>query len=138
MIMKKILSLFIVMLLFHGCSDPDGLWDKMKWYAEVPVNKASDGTYIVSADGETLSFICKNYSYSWLSFITCNGKAIYSITVDDDYHSFSTDWLKVEIEGRRLVIVFEANETDEDKLLDVDVTAGDIFYKFKFKQLAHN
>ena len=105
----------------------------MKWRAETPVDKASDGTYIVSADGETLAFYCKNY-HPWFDNVTCNGKYY---ELDDSRRSFSTDWVKGEINGKRMLITFEANETGEDKLLEIDVTAGDVFEWFKFRQLAH-
>ncbi len=48
----------------------------------------------------------------------------------------TTDWFKAEIDGNVLKVVFEANDTAEQRPLQLTVTAGDIFFEFTFKQLA--
>ena len=48
-----------------------------------------------------------------------------------------TDWFKAEISGNKLKVVFEDNDTKEERLLQLIVTVGDTFYTFRFKQFAN-
>ncbi len=59
------------------------------------------------------------------------------MNVSINHHTITTVWFKAEISGNKLKVVFEANETAEERPLLLTVTAGDIFYTFKFMQLAN-
>ena len=129
--------LAFIALSLAACGDKDGDWDPMVWKAEVKVQK-TDGIYSVPATGTELVFSCKNYSFPWIEYAVSNEKTYYHNPESDDYHALSDDWFKAEISGNRLTVVFETNETSEERVLQLIVTAGDIFYTFKFKQLASN
>ena len=121
-----------------SCSsdDPDGKWDPMAWEAEVPVQK-TDGVYMVPANGTEFTFSCQNYSSPWIENAVSNREYHYPPREANDYHTILADWFKAEISGNKLTVVFEANETAEQRPLQLTVTAGDIFYSFKFMQLAN-
>ncbi|MBR5749298.1 MAG: BACON domain-containing protein [Prevotella sp.] len=136
-IWRSILVATVAVLSFNSCSDdPDGKWDPMVWKAEVPV-QTSDGVYNVSANGTVFTFSCQNYSAPWVDSAVSNGKYYYPPREANDYHTISADWFKVETSGNKLKVVFEANETKQERPLQLTVTAGDIFYTFKFKQVAN-
>lgn len=64
--MKKLLSLLIFGLaLLCSCVEPDGLWDPMKWKANVPGMK-KDHVIVVPSAGGTYTLKCKNYSSFWI------------------------------------------------------------------------
>ena len=137
----KILRIAFAMLAafsLASCSsdDPDGKWDSMAWEAEVSVQK-TDGVYAVPANGTEFTFSCQNYSSPWIENAVSNGKNYYPPREANDYHTISADWFKAEMSGNKLTVVFEANETAAARPLQLTVTAGDIFYTFKFMQLAN-
>ena len=122
-------------LSLASCSsdEPDGKWDSMVWKAEVPV-QTTDGVYTVLETGTEFTFSCQNYSSPWIEDALSNGEHYYPPREANDYHTITTDWFKAEMSGNKLKVVFEANKTAEDRTLQLTVTAGDIFYTFKFKQ----
>lgn len=128
----------VAVLSLASCSsdDPVGKWDPMVWKAEVPI-QMNDDVYNVSADGTEFTFSCQNYSRPWVENALSDGKYYYPPRNVDDYFSISAEWFKVKISGNKLKVVFEANETAEERPLQLTVTAGDIFYTFKFKQGAN-
>ena len=133
-IWRNILLMTVAVLSFNSCSDdPDGKWPSMVWKAEVPV-QMTDGVYDVSANGAEFTFSCQNYSSPWIEGAVSNGENYYPPREANIFHTISTDWFKAETSGNILKVVFEANETAETKPLQLNVTAGDIFYTFKFKQ----
>ena len=118
-----------------SCSDdPDGKWDPMVWKAEVPV-QTTEGVYTVSETGTEFTFSCKNYSTPWIENAESNGEYYYPPREANDYHTITTDWFKAETSSNTLKVVFESNETAEERPLQLTVTAGDIFYTFKFTQI---
>lgn len=134
----KILRLTLVMLAAFSlvsCDEKDGDWDSMVWKAEVPM-QFTDGVYNVPATGTEVSFTCHNYSSPWLENAVANGEYYYPPREANDYHTISADWFKAEIDGNKLKVVFDANDTEKERPLQLTVTAGDIFYTFKFKQFA--
>lgn len=138
----KILRLALVMLAascFASCNldDPDGKWDPMKWKADVPV-QTTDGVYTIRAVGEELTFSCRNYSSPWIASAVSNGEYFYPPREANDFNTITTDWFRAETSGNKLNVVFEANETTSERRLELTVTAGDIFYTFKFKQFANS
>lgn len=136
-----LIGAFVVLATFAlgSCNfdDPDGLWDPMVWKAEVPVQK-TDGVYAVSSTGGGFTFSCRNYSGPWMAGAVSNGEDYFPPFESDDcnYHVITTDWFRAEISGNKLQVVFEANDTKEERNLSLTVTAGDIFYTFYFKQFA--
>ena len=134
---RIILVMTVAVLLFNSCSDDtDGKWDSMVWKADVPV-QTTDGIYIASANGAEFTFSCQNYSSPWVENAVSNKEYYFPPREANNYHTISADWFKAEISGNKLKIVFEANETAEEKPLQLTVTAGDIFYTFKFKQIVN-
>ena len=119
-----------------SCDKKDGHWDSMIWKAEVPI-QITDGVYNVSVTGTELSFTCLNYSSPWIENALANGKRYFPPREANDYHTISADWFKAEISGNKLKVVFEANDTEKERPLQLIVTAGDIFHAFKFKQFVN-
>lgn len=138
----KILRVVFVMTLaalsLASCSSDtsDGKWDPMVWEAEAPVQKTGS-VYTAPADGTEFTFSCQNYSSPWIENALSNGKYYYPPREANDYHTVSADWVKAEISGNKLKVVVEANDTAEERTLQLTVTAGDIFYTFNFMQLAN-
>ena len=119
-----------------SCDKKDGHWDSMIWKAEVPI-QITDGVYNVSVTGTEVSFSCLNYSSPWIENALANGKRYFPPREANDYHTISADWFKAEISGNKLKVVFEANDTEKERPLQLIVTAGDIFHTFKFKQFVN-
>ena len=129
------------MLSLASCSsdEKDGDWDTMVWKAEVPVVKTTDGIYDVSADGGTFTFTCRNYSKPWFSDANEDGKEFLPPYMHDiDYGLIYSENFRAEIHGNRLTIDFKANDGTQARNTTITVTAGDIFYTFRFKQFASN
>ena len=138
-ILRIILVMTVAVLSLSSCSSDDnsyGKWNAMVWEAEVPA-QTTDGVYTASANGAEFTFTCQNYTFPWIESAVSNGAYFFPPREDNNYHTVSADWFKAEINGNQLKVVFEANETAEEKPLQLTVTAGDIFYTFKFKQLAN-
>ena len=130
--------LVLAAVTVSSCSDDkDGDWDSMVWKAEVPVVYTTDGIYDVSADGDTFMFTCRNYSSPWIDNAVSAGEHYYPPREANDYHSITADWFKAEINGNKLKVTFEDNETKEERPLDLTVTAGDIFHTFRFRQFTN-
>ena len=115
----------------------DGDWDPMVWKAEVPVVKTTDGIYEVSADGATFTFSCLNYSKPWFSEAEVDGEPILPPYMDEiGYGLIYGENFRAEIHGNKLSIEFKPNKTAQTTNTSITVTAGDIFYTFRFKQFA--
>lgn len=128
--------MFMALAVFYlaSCSDAkDGDWDPMVWKAEVSV-QSSDGAYIVSPAGDELTFSCRNYSRPWIENAESGGEYIFPHREANDFCTITAEWFKAEISENRLSVVFDANETGENRTVQLTVTAGDIFHTFKFKQ----
>ena len=113
----------------------------MVWKAEVPVVKSGD-SFEVSDRGETIVFTCRNYSKPWLAVVMSGETQVFPERIFQDIeindrHKVTTDWFTVEIVGNKLIISFGPNKESWEQLLNLTVTAGDIFYTFNFRQLAH-
>lgn len=135
----KIWRLVFVMLAVFSiasCDDADGDWDPMVWKAEVPV-QTTDGIYNVSKTGGEFMFSCRNYSSPWIEGAASNEGYYYPPREENNYHTITADWFKAEINGNKLRVVFEENDTKEERSLHLTITAGDIFHTFKFKQFAN-
>jgi hypothetical protein len=128
------------MLSLASCSsdDKDGDWDPMVWKAEVPVVKTTDGIYEVSADGATFTFSCRNYSRPWIEQAASGDRYFLPDREKGDFHTITADWFRAEVVGNKLTVSFEPNKKPTEQSLSLTVTAGDIFYTFKFKQFAQS
>ena len=130
---------FVVFAAFSlaSCSSDrnDGDWDSMVWKAEVPVVKTTDGIYDVSADGATLTFSCRNYSKPWFSEAKVDGEQIIPPYMDEINNKLIYgENFRAEIHGNKLTVDFKANDSAQPRNTTITVTAGDIFYTFRFKQ----
>ncbi|MBE6341136.1 MAG: hypothetical protein E7069_10455 [Bacteroidales bacterium] len=104
----------------------DGDWDPMEWE---PKHSVYDGVYYIQAKGDTVSFVCKNYSSPWL----CGAFTDYAYTNNDTDTSIIGEWFSASFEGNKFTIIFAQN-TSSERSTEITVTAGDIFDNFKFTQ----
>lgn len=58
--------------------------------------------------------------------------------MDIDYALIYSENFRAEILGNKLTVDFKANETSQIRNTAITVTAGDIFYTFRFKQSANS
>ena len=111
----------------------------MIWETEVPVTKQDD-TYLVAATGGEFTFSCVNYSTPWISIFVCP-KELYRPTVENGFPVnpmiVSLDWFRAEMKGNQLKVTFYENQQTEERPMKVDVSAGDVFYSFYFRQSAN-
>ena len=139
---KKIWRLaFAILAAFSlaSCSsdEPEGKWDPMIWKAENPVAQTQDKVYDVSADGATFTFSCSNYSRPWFSEAEVDGEPILPPYMDEiDYGLIYDESFRAEMHGNKLTVDFKANDSAQPRNTKITVTAGDIFYTFRFKQFA--
>lgn len=127
---------FMMLAVVFSCDRQDGNWDSMLWKAEDPM-VIDNGIYDVSDRGGTFTFTCRNYSRPWIENAVSGEGYHYPERKNNDYNTILTDWFKAEIVGKKLTVSFEPNMESRDQFLSLTVTAGDIFYTFKFKQFAH-
>lgn len=133
---RIVLTLLVVLSIVSCNKDlPDGNTSPMEWVLEESVPSYANN-YSVSATGGEFVFFCKNYSSPWLSNAKSNGQYFYPDTGNNSPRTITTDWFKAELSGNVLKVVFKANDTAEQRSLQLTVTAGDIFFEFTFKQLA--
>ena len=131
----------VITLTSCNSDEYDGDWDNMIWKTEVKATE-QDGTYLVAATGGELTFSCKNYQHPWISEALYAGEYYNPDVQDDEYHTInrqklSLDWFKAEITGNLLKVTFAPNQATTERPIKLDVTAGDIFYPFTFKQSAN-
>ena len=130
----RIAFMMLAAFSLASCSKKDGEWDPMEWRADEPV-QITDDVCKVSADEETLSFTCSNYSKPWFSNAKDDGKDIFP--KEGDPGSIDSDNFSAKIQGNKLIIDFKENESDQKRCYSITVTAGDIFYTFYFEQAAN-
>ncbi len=145
--MKKLKFTFLTILAavfatihLSSCSDsdPDGKWDPMQWVKESTYPEEEDGTYIVNAEGGVFTFECKNYSRPWIEAANIDGEYHFPNRSEDDFHHLTTDGFKASVEGNQLTVTFGANDSGAAHRTVLTVTAGDIFYTFRFTQSSEN
>jgi len=137
-IWRNTLVMCAAMLSLASCSSEskDGDWEPMVWKAEVPV-QTTDKVYNVSEDGETIIFSCLNYSKPWFSEAEVDGEPILPPYMDKiDYGLIYDESFRAEMHGNKLTVDFKANDSAQPRNTKITVTAGDIFYTFRFKQFA--
>lgn len=135
----NIMVAFLAISALAGCSgeELDGDWDLMKWKTEVKVGK---GGYVeVPKAGGTYQWTCKNYHGFWLSGAretASDGskKSFWIYGTESDFNHLTTTWSTIKAEERVLTVTIAPNETDSTRILEVQVTAGDIFDQFNFRQ----
>jgi hypothetical protein len=126
--MKK--SLFNILVLFStialfSCESKDGDWEKMKWNPQV------EKSINVPESGETYTFKSINYNSFWIDAIVENGK---NINIESGLHTFTGEWFTINIKENTMIINVSTNNTVANRTLEIEVTAGDIFDSFSFKQ----
>lgn len=134
---RILLVMTVAVISLGSCdiADPYGKWAPMKWEAEVPV-QITDGIYNVSAAGSEFTFACQNYSKPWIEEALFDGKYYFPPRDLNDFRTITVEWFKASVSENKLKVVIDANETAEDRQIELIVTAGDCFYTFKFKQSA--
>ena len=137
--MKKIvlLAALISALSFTSCSDDDGDWTPMKW--QTSVIKEKDGSITVPSQGGSYIFVCTNYNSPWTCSVAeyVNGTMEYAEHIyDDNWKGFITPYLDAEWQDNILTVTVSPNTTGKERTMMVEVTAGDIFDDFTFKQVA--
>ena len=83
------------------------------------------------------AFSCRNYSSPWIENAEFAGEYFFPPREENNYHAITTDWFHAELKGNKLKVTFERDETTTERPIVLTVTAGDIFYTFKFKQFAN-
>ena len=116
---------------------PDGLWSSMKWVSQSNL-VLNNGIYQIPAQGGKFTFTCTNYKAPWM------GSLPYADSVwlprgisegEDEWHKLSCSWFAAEFNQADLTITVAAlPDTVDSRLAELEVTAGDIFYHFKFNQ----
>ena len=135
---KMILWGFVLLALtFTACSQSalEGDWDPMKWTAEESYQMV-DGIFMVPQEGATFTFTCKNYSKPWVSDARQGG--IYLRPQEPqpetpyDFNIIVGDTFRAEIHDNIFTVTFTPNTATSSRLVSITVTAGDIFYTFRF------
>ena len=142
----KVLSIMTCLLLAMAactqtsCSEDDGDWEEMKWDTSVKAGK--DGIISVGSEGGTYEFKCKNYN-PWLCSITQfedeDVAVWYAHDTDENQYAdqnlrIITPWLTARCSGSTLTVEIKPNESQKEHTMTVEVTAGDIFDSFVFRQ----
>ena len=138
MMLRRLFSAALCVLLFAACSvtEPDGDWDAMKWET-LDGAKAEKGVYIVGVAADTLRFTCKNYRGPWISGAREDGVDYYPKGGNgNDIHHLQGRHFSATVEGNKLTVVFPENISTDAHSVTLTVTAGDIFYDFRFLQEA--
>ena len=126
--------MMLAALSLASCSkEKDGDWDPMEWKTDDSV-QITDGVYSVSADEETFTFTCSNYSKPWFSSAKDNGKDVLPSKDDIDGILIDSENFRAEMQGNKMIVKFKANESAQERSFSITVTAGDIFYTFNFEQ----
>ncbi len=101
-----------------------GDWDSMEWK---PKHTIYDDAYTIPADGDTIVFICQNYT-PWIDGASTN----YEFT-NNNYNHIEGEWFSAFFDDNVFTIVFSEN-IGVERNVKIDVTAGDIFDVFVFTQ----
>ena len=135
----KTLVLIFMLIFISSCDDNvDGNWDPMEWKYE----NISEGIKIIKPSGKdkdhvkyttrievsksgSLDIVCKNYKSFWFAE---NPNMMDEV---DNGSRFHTDFCEMKIEGNTLHCEFFNNEQQSPEVLQIVVTAGDIFYHFQ-------
>ncbi len=132
---KKILPFLLLIGFLVGCSKDDGDWEAMKWKADTDM-KEEKGSYVIDAEGATITFTCKNYSSPWIEGARVGNNYIEPNRNSNDYKTLRGDWFSATITGNQLEVVVSRNTTQLARAFLLSVTAGDIFHTFQFVQKA--
>ena len=130
-----VLTIALTTIHLSSCSfsEPDGKWDSMQWEKESSYPEDND-IYLVNAEGSVITFVCKNYDTPWIEEANVDGEYCFPSREEDDYHNLTTYGFKANVKGNRLIVTFEPNRSGAARHIILTVTAGDIFYTFKFTQ----
>ena len=121
----------------------DGDWDPMKWAKTHYKIIKEDGTkyYYVPQEGGEYTFTCKNYKGFWIADMTVTeDDHITHIYLEESPHTITLDDIQVQIESNVATIHIAPSAFSQTShnlhthYYILTVTAGDIFYTFRFKQ----
>lgn len=140
---QKLLQLLLMLALagitLNSCEKQklDGDWDPMEWNDESGLERV-DNVYQVPASGGSYKFHCKNYDYFWISSIEEDGQFFVPDLENNDWKDLSGQWTHVQcLPDGDLVVTFEPfsfYSSASNRTMNLCVTAGDIFYYFRFVQ----
>lgn len=139
---KKIFTLLLAvigLLSMTSCSKDDGDWDAMKWektsYEQVPTPSYGKAISVPKLGG-SYTFKCKNYNCIWpTSIIEGDGdKSVRTLPENTGDPETKGGYTTAKTEGNTLTVTFAPNETQAKRYIRVNVSAGDIFYRFVFMQ----
>lgn len=128
---KALLLLFVLLVGVASCGDePDGKWAKMKWEPDNNLTKVND-YYVIPEDGGAFTFVCKNYN-PWLAEVIVNNE---HQDISNHWKEFKNDWLGVMVVDNKVIFTFEKiDDPMSARGVEIVVTAGDIFDRFRFWQ----
>ncbi len=137
----RVVFTILVVSSFVSCDKEDADCNSMVWKAEMPVH-TEDGRYVVSGKGETLTFVCENYSNIWFEKAVEREKEITPSYTHSNYDNpeYPTLWGEhfcATIIDNKLSVIFFKHDGFPAIATDITVSAGDVVYTFKFLQLTH-
>lgn len=133
---KTVLAIVILFMVSSCKEELDGAWSPMKWKYEniskgILIDKNNDNIKyqkeIYVTDSGELDIVCQNYKSFWFSQFP--DMPLQEI----DMHRFSNDFCNLTIMDNILHCEFYNIEALGSEEFNVIVTAGDIFYHFKFE-----
>ncbi len=127
--------LFAMLLGSCSTTSADGDWEPMKWEAQHRA-KVEKGVYMVGAACDTLRFSCSNYKGPWMSSAVEDGVELYPDVQNGNYRDIRGSHFSASITGNELAVAFAENQSADAHSVTLTVTAGDIFYTFRFLQAA--
>lgn len=138
-LLSRISMLLIAVLLgFSSCDNeqPIGIWSPMKWNNVDNLTKTNN-IYVIPAEGGSFTFECKNYA-PWLSDVIINTERQKMVLQENwNRKEYKNEWFEVKIIDKKVIFTFDKIEKPmTERTVEVEVTAGDIYDDFVFKQAA--
>ena len=136
---KMLMMLAVAGIALSACEKTrmEGDWDPMKWKDESGL-ASIDNIYQVPASGGSYKFHCKNYSSFWISSIEEGGDTYQPGLENNDWQDLSGQWSHVQcLPDGDLVVTFQPlsfYSSASQRTMMLVVTAGDVFYGFRFIQ----
>lgn len=134
-LIKTLLITLLVLVAATSCGkdEPDGKWDKMEWTVPSGIVQLEDGVYWVPASGGSFTFVCENYEPWIVSLAEYQGDAQVEHVMRENLHSYEGEWYSVKCAKKNVTFTFSPFE-DDARVLEVTLTAGDIFCTLLFAQ----
>lgn len=139
MINRKFLLVILSLTMLSLCScekveeEPFGLFKPMKWESGdyTQIENKGNNYYVISPEGGTYIFNCKNYQRLYLNSITsdCNNE---TIRISDN-NKFSNNICDITIEGGSICVTFKKNNNLE-RIIEINVQSGNAYGGLSFIQ----